>query len=325
MWKMKIKNSLSFVKALLLFFAGFAVFSCGDSADRSPASITPISQDGGDDGGEDEDRSWTRQQSSSDDSGDNDDRDNFCEEDDDDCEEFCEVFSTNDKRSRCMRLTRSVAEGIFRALHTRLKEPIRHRDLSQIQPEDIKQIMRIGPRHLENNIDDFSSSDAEKVLSWIASDSLVTSAFYDSGRGEDEAFKILEELFDKVDDNLAFALRFDLGSGHFIEQAGQANNSRALRWAHEMFMDECVKTANHYGSVDETYRKSVCTLGELYCFDEGESFEDVFSDVMNRDQRMYEYITRDKPEGLEIKRKKAEDIEKVCDKLCDKFSSAGAC
>ena len=320
----KITNSFYFFKVLLLFFAGFIVFSCGESAEGpgSPGQITPLSEDEDDDF-EDRDRDWTRRQSSSDDNDDDDD--NFCEEDDDECEEFCEVFSTNDKRSRCMRLTRSVAEGIFRALHTRLKEPIKYRDLTNIQPEDIKQIMRIGPRYLENNIDDFSSSDAEKVLAWIASDSLITSAFYDNGRGEDEAFRILEELFKKVDNSLAFALRFDLGSGHFIEQAGANNNSRAFRWVHEMFMDECIKTTNLYESVDETYRKSICTLGELYCFDEGESFKDVFSDVINRDQRMHEYIIRDEPEGLEVKRKKAEDIEKVCDELCDKFSSASAC
>ena len=251
---------------------------------------------------------------------------------DDDCLRRCDEAASNDiQRKKCEELSPSLVEGFYRALNSRLKNPIAYNDLSKVQPEDIKNIMRINYFSLMKNIRQFDKDSAEKTLEWIAGDSSITKAFYSNTAYQDEAEDILEELFQRVASKISMALRYSLeGSKNFLTTARLARNYKAISWANKLFVKKCLTQAStNYSRWHESRRKSICILGELYCLNKGKTFEPIFEFVVDSHLDLIDFLRETNNHGLGIKdRAKSLDLPYVCSKkkrFCKKFPGVPAC
>ena len=235
------------------------------------------------------------------------------------CLRMCERATRNTlQQSACERQTPSIVEGFYNTLAIWFKTPVKFSYLNSIQPEDIKNVMKINSFSLVENIEDFDRTDAMQALQWIAVNPSIARAFYQDSSDKRDADEILEELLKNIDQELRNALRIPLESGQsFFLEAHESNNQNAIRWGARLFKRECVREAgSRYNSVGESYRDTICMLGELYCHRKGKTFEDAFMSLVDADYRLMNYIQAKKPKGLGKSEDNLGNLGQVCKSFC---------
>ena len=259
---------------------------------------------------------------SEEDDEDNDDQSYTCKADRD-CKRKCDQATRNKtEREICLDLSPSLLESFYRSMTSYLKSPIEHGQLSQIEPEDIKNIMKISPRRLEKNVHQYSKEDAVKVLKWIARDKAAAGAFYSgSSDKKEKAEDILEELFSKISPKLRDAMRYSFDGRTFAEKTSR--NVYASSWSASLFKDKCLSQASYTYSVSASLKADICTLGELYCYRGGQLFKSAFADIVDESPDIMDYIRG--AGGLNLKQKDSLNLTKVCKSFCKKFKSAPSC
>ena len=226
------------------------------------------------------------------------------------CEEQCQELFKSKKRERdqCMQLSIHAINQLHSALEEVLKTPIQSRYLNDITEENFTNIVRMAGFEWYNNIQKYEPEDSKIMLNWLVSKTAYTDIVLNSS--STAADRIFPKLFEILSPNMARALLTNLSSGdNFLIQAERFRNNRALITAHELFVEECSQSQyNRYGE----RAKYACVLGELYCHDQGRTFEEVYSDIIQSDQWLKEFARLTRPGGLGLDDQEAQNLSVVC-------------
>ena len=227
-------------------------------------------------------------------------------EGDDDCEEMCEdLFSSRSKREDCEELDEDIVDGMFTAFNDRngyLEDPDED-DLEDIHPDAVENALDIDERVWTDLIKDYSSSQAKRVLYWIATNKEIYDAM-DSSLDEDDLEDIFEQLISENVRNQKFYQFIeeeleDDDEDNFINLAYD-DGSDAASFIIERAVDDCEEKTNHKLITEEDHRKPACLL-EVLC-DHKDSrnnyiFEDSFDYILSDVGDLRDYI-EDGKDGL---------------------------
>ena len=239
------------------------------------------------------------------------------------CAEKCRKIFKSKKREReqCMQLSIHAINQMYSALDEVLKTPIRSRYLNDITEENFTNILRMAGFEWYDNIQKYEPEDSKIILNWLLSKTAYTNIVLNSS--STAAKRVFPKLLEILSPDRARALSVNLSSGDsFLIQAERLKNNRALMTAHDLFVDEC---SNSRYSRYADKAKYACVLGELYCYDRGRKFEEVYSSVINGDQWLKEFARVAEPRGLGLDDSSAQNLGHVCRKLCSRISNSPSC
>ncbi len=255
-----------------------------------------------------------------------------CERDDD-CEEQCEdLFGSRTKREDCLELSVNEVEGMFLAFEDNdgyLAEPDED-DLPEVQPEDIENALDIDGGLWGELIEDYSRSQAKRVLYWIATEGDIYDAI-DSSFDDGDLKRFFNDLLDEFGSNsfidfITTTLDRDK-EDNFVVLSFNADEDSGASFLLEEALDDCRENApagqqtSKYTHVDEDFRDAACLLAEALCDeDKGDYiFRDVFEYILEEIVDLEDYIRAGSAssthatthrDGLEVD--DYEDINDVC-------------
>ena len=201
-------------------------------------------------------------------------------EGDDDCEDICkDIYSRRSVRDDCLELAAEQVEKLWEIYE--IFENPREDDLEDIDPEDLETFVEIDLRPLDTLIGKLTSSEAKRVLVWIAVEPDVTEVFKD----EDDDYDLLKELLQALGGTQQQALGKSIEDGNnFVELISEEDfNEIALEWVHGFLYKECD---------NDSKGEEVCVLQDWYCeFDLSddswdalvgyEDFEDMVDEILD--------------------------------------------
>ena len=271
------------IPAFFLAAAAFLLTACPSS--QPTASTPPADTTRPDDyydtrNDEDEDRGRTLEDSHKRYTG------SDCSEDDD-CVEICrDIYNRKKIRDQCAELKVQQVEQLEK-IYEVLKKPSRD-DLEDIDAEDFKVFVELDLRPLDVRIGKLSSTNAKKVLGWIASadDGAVAAVFED----EDDDYRIFEKLLKKLDTDIKKALGRTVMDGKSFMELAVEDGGSVMDWVHNYFEGKC----------DSASSTEECVFDDWYCETDlsNEDFENLldyksFSSLM--DEILDEYTTSGRP------------------------------
>ena len=171
------------------------------------------------------------------------------------CEDFCkDIYNRRSVREDCLALPLSQVEKLWE-IYEIFRNP-KEDDLEIIDPEDFEIFVEIDLQPLDTLIGKFGTSEAKRVLAWIAGEPDIVEIFQD----EDDDFDLLKELLKSLNSNAGAqqyqqALSKTIDRDSFIEIA-ISDNGPALDWIHGFFSKQC-------DGSDQ--REEICIFKEWYC------------------------------------------------------------
>lgn len=226
------------------------------------------------------------------------------------CEEQCEeLFNLQNKRQECMQLSENEVNALYHNLTENLHTPIGSFDLNSIT--DFKNIVDQGAQHWSQNIQDYTTQDSQRVLSWLVQKRAYTQML--SASSEQYASGIFSDLIESIGTPLESSLDFlETTRENIILKAERLGNDDALRLLHEHFVKECPTSQySQFGG----FQQSACVLGKLYCEDGGRKFQEIYLDLLSIDSRLHSFIVNQN--GLNFG-DDFRDYGEVCENLCER-------
>ena len=155
-------------------------------------------------------------------------------EGDEDCEEICkDIYNRRSVREDCIELSAEQVDKLDE-IYEAFENPSDD-DLEEIDPEDFELFVEIDLRPLDTLIGKLSSSEAKRVLAWIADDEAIAEVFQE----EDDDYDLLKELLDALGGTLQDALGKTVADGDSFMEIIIDNNELALEWVHNYFAERC--------------------------------------------------------------------------------------
>ena len=205
------------------------------------------------------------------------------------CEDLCkDIYNRRTVRKDCLALPVSQVEKLWE-IYDIFRNP-REDDLEIIDPEDFEIFVEIDLQPLDTLIRKFGTSEAKRVLAWIAEEPDIVEIFQD----EDDDFDLLKELLKSLNSNAGAqqyqqALSKTIDRESFIEIA-ISDNGLALDWIHGFFSRQC--------DGDNSKREEICIFQDWYCetelnddsWDSLKGYDD-FSEII--DEILDEYTVTD--------------------------------
>ena len=185
---------------------------------------------------------------------------------DEDCEDICkDIYNRRSVRDDCMELPVKQVEKLEEIYET-FENPSDN-DLASIDSVDFETFVEIDLRPLDTLIGKLSSSEAKRVLAWIADDPDIAEVFQE----EDDEYDLLKKLLQNLNPDIKTALNQKIAVREFISATPESeklshaessfmeiiidNNETALDWVHNFFYEECAARND----------EEVCIFNDWYC------------------------------------------------------------
>ena len=146
------------------------------------------------------------------------------------CEKMCkEIFRSSRARNKCEGFSTGTVERLF-AVFEALEKP-KTSNLADITFEDFDELMQISTAPLEDEIENYSTSETKDFLAWVLEDPSTTEFLIELDRG----YTILEALLQNINSsNPVEALKSNIDRGTIIDIAVQDEEDFdiVLEWIH---------------------------------------------------------------------------------------------
>ena len=209
-------------------------------------------------------------------------------ETDKDCTKICRSLYRSSVRDDCLSLAIANVE-VLEEMHDMFKNP-KEKDLDEVDEADFETYVSIDIKPFDKRVNDFSATEAKRVLAWFVENDEVRDHF----RDVDDEFDMFEELLKTVaGGNVKNALRRTVTKSYsLVELATKEGDEDILAWLHDFF-SEGTTGADKCGDKND---QEVCILQRWYCslslsgdqWDEVSGFE-AFETIAN--EILTEYTT----------------------------------
>ena len=258
---------------------------------------------------------------------------------DDECEDQCkDLFNSNTKRKDCLELSVNEVEGMYLAFEEDngyLAEPDED-ELGDVHPEDIENALDIDDRVWTDLIDNYTRSEAERVLYWIATENNIYDAI-DSSLDRDDLpdfFADILSRFIRTSSSTSFTHFITRSLGEDAEDnfvvLAYGSSESAAEFVIEEALDDCVSSAstddsNNYNRIndEEEFRDAACLIGEALCDEDDNNyiFEEAFESIVDDNSLIQDFIESGTTnsgddgfiDGLGVDDRNSDDISDVCE------------